>query len=125
MSSVVIKSVDEARVRKAMDDYAQRLLAARSEIEEIVVFGSFVRGDFAPGSDLDVFLLLTHSEKRVRDRVPDYLPRTFPVPLDLFPFTREDITALGPSPILDAVRDSKWRYVRGVRGTSLGPPPAS
>lgn len=70
LSSVVVKSVDEARVRKAMDDYAKSLLATRAEIEEIVVFGSFLRGDFAPGSDLDVFLLLTHSERAYATAFP-------------------------------------------------------
>lgn len=108
-----------------MDDYAEHLFATRREIEEIVVFGSFARGNFAPGSDLDVFLLLTHSDKSVRDRIPEYLPGFFPLPLDLFPCTREEVAALEPSPVLDAVRESRWRYVRGGKGASITPPQAN
>ena len=52
MSGVVVKSIDEAAVRRAMDAYAARLLAAHPGIEEIVVFGSFAEGTWAPGSDL-------------------------------------------------------------------------
>lgn len=112
MSSVVVKSVDEARVRRAMDDWAARLLAAHLEVEEIVVFGSFAEGRYAPGSDLDVFIVLARSEKSVRDRIPDFLPGAFPVPVDLFPYTRDEIATLTPSSLLDAVERSRWRYSR-------------
>lgn len=112
MSSVVVKSIDKARVRKAMDDYAQRLFSAHFEIDEIVVFGSFESDTYAPGSDIDVFLLLRESSKPVRDRIPDYLPRSFPVGVDLFPFTLEETTSLEPSRLLEAVRRSRWRYRR-------------
>ena len=55
-------------------------------------------------SDLDVFIVLSHSPKPVRD---------------LFPYTREEVTARVPSLLLDAVTRSRWRYTRG-RGS---PPP--
>ena len=42
MRGVVVKSIDEAAVRRAMDAYAARLLATHPEVEEIVVFGSFL-----------------------------------------------------------------------------------
>ena len=113
MSGVVVKSIDEAAVRRAMDAYAARLLAAHPEIEEIVVFGSFVEGTWAPGSDLDVFIVLSHSTKPVRDRIPGLLPGAFPVGVDLFPFTREEVAARTPSSLLDAVGRSRWRYARG------------
>lgn len=114
MSSVVIKSIDKGRVREAMDAYARRLLSAHPEIEEIVVFGSFENDTYAPGSDIDVFLVLSGSSKPVRDRIPDYLPRSFPIGVDLFPFTREEMCSLEPSPVVDAVRRSRWRYRRSA-----------
>jgi len=113
LNGVVVKSVDETAVRRAMDAYAARLLVAHPEIEEIVVFGSFAEGTWAPGSDLDVFIVLSHSSKRVRDRIPDLLPGAFPVGVDLFPYTRQEVAARGPSPFLDAVARSRWRYARG------------
>ena len=112
LSGVVIKSVDEAAVRRAMDDYAARLLAGHPEVEEIVVFGSFAEGNWAPGSDLDIFIVLSHSPRAVRDRIPDLLPGAFPVGVDLFPYTREEIAARTPSPLLEAVARSRWRYTR-------------
>lgn len=112
MSSVVVKSVDEGGVHRAMDAWAARLLRDRPEVEEIVVFGSFADGRWAPGSDLDVFLILSRADRPIRDRVPDYLPGPFPVGVDVFPFTREEIVERRGSPVLEAVARSQWRYRR-------------
>jgi predicted nucleotidyltransferase len=95
-----------------MDAYAARLFAVHPDVEEIIVFGSFATGTWAPGSDLDVFVVLTRSAKPVRDRIPDLLPGAFPVGVDLFPFTRDEIAARAPSPLLEAVARSRWRYLR-------------
>ena len=111
-NTVAIKSIDEARVRTAVDEYAKSLLASNPAVQEVVVFGSFEQGNFAPSSDVDVFVLLSDSNKRVRDRIPDLLPTEFPVPIDLFPYTRAEIEALDPSPIVDAISASHWRYRR-------------
>jgi predicted nucleotidyltransferase len=107
-----VKSLDERAVHRAMDEWAARLLRERPEVEEIVVFGSFAEGRWAPGSDLDVFLALGRADRPIRDRVPDYLPGPFPVGVDLFPFTRGEIEERRGSPVLDAVARSRWRYRR-------------
>lgn len=112
MSSVVIKSVDKEKLRRSVDDYAARLLSSHPEVEEVVVFGSFAKGNYSPGSDIDIFILLTRSDKSVRDRIPDFLPGAFPVSVDLFPYTKEEIASLEPSPILAEIRESRWRYRR-------------
>ena len=95
-----------------MDEFAAWLFRNRPEVDEIVVFGSFTDGTYAPGSDIDIFLLLSSSRKEVRDRVPDYLPGAFPVGIDLFPYTQREIESLRPSSLLDAVDKSDWRYRR-------------
>ncbi len=112
MDSVVVKSVDEAAVRRAADAYAAALLSSRQDVEEIVVFGSFEAGSYAPGSDLDVLIVLTRADAPVRDRIPALLPRTFPVPADLFPYTRDELRERADSPIVRAADASTWRYLR-------------
>ena len=114
LSSVVVKWVDEALVRRAMDEYARHLLASRPEVEEVVVFGSFAKGNYAPGSDIDVFIALSRSDKIPRDRIPDLLPSAFPVGMDLFPYTRAEVEARSGSPIIAEVRRSTWRYSRST-----------
>ena len=120
MHSVEIKSVDAAQVRRCMDDYAARLLATNPIVEEIIVFGSFLEDTYAPGSDLDVFIVLSSAQQRPRDRIPDFVPDAFPVPMDVFPFTRAEMAELNSSPLLAAVRKSNWRYARGQRSEIRG-----
>jgi predicted nucleotidyltransferase len=95
-----------------MDAWAARLLAERPEVDEVVVFGSFAEGRWAPGSDLDVFLLLSRGDGPIRDRVPEYLPGPFPVGVDVFPFTRDEVRERRGSPVLEAVARSRWRSLR-------------
>lgn len=112
MDSVVVKSVDVTGVRDAADRYAAQLLAARADIEEIVVFGSFENGSWAPGSDLDILIVLSGADIPVRDRIASLLPERFPVAVDLFPFTRDELQARADSPFMAAVAASRWRYRR-------------
>lgn len=114
MSSVVVKSVDEGAVRRAMDRYAAELLE-RPDVEEVVVFGSFELGTYAPGSDLDVLIVLSRADRPPRDRAEDLRPRRFPVPLDLFPFTRDELIARRDAPFVKALEASSWRYRRFPR----------
>jgi uncharacterized protein len=111
LNSVVVKSIDKALVRRKMDEYAAALLS-RPDVEEVIVFGSFANDTYAPGSDLDIFVVLCEADRPVRDRMPMLLPATFPVGVDLFPYTRAEIEALDTSPVLQAVRQSRWRYRR-------------
>lgn len=113
MSSVKIFSVDVGAVRRGMDDYARKLLATYPEVEEVVVFGSFESDTYAPGSDIDVFIVLREANDSPRDRIPRFLPqKSFGVPVDVFPFTRAEMEERGDSPLLVAVRKSRWRYRR-------------
>ena len=112
LSSVVIKSVDADVVRRAVDDYATRLLTQRDDVEEIVVFGSFTKGTHAPGSDIDLLVVLKWSDQSVRDRIPGLLPGAFPVGIDLFPYTRTELERLISPGLLREMRASRWRYRR-------------
>ena len=57
-------------------------------------FGSWVSGVPGPGSDVDMCLVLSRSQKPFRERIPDYLPGAFPVGIDLFPYTERELERL-------------------------------
>ena len=63
-------------------------------MRRIIWFGSPVNGIPAPGSDVDVCLVLSRADKPFRDRIGDYLPFGFPVGLDLFPYTLAELERL-------------------------------
>lgn len=68
--------------------------AERPEVQRIVWFGSRVNGIPSPGSDVDVCVVLARSDKPFRERAGDYLPLGFPVGLDLFPYTVDELEQL-------------------------------
>ena len=111
MTGVVVKSIDKAAVRRAMDEYAAALLN-RPEVEEVVVFGSFEADTYAPGSDLDVLIVLKASPLPIWERAAEYRAGTFPVPLDVFPFTRAELQPRADAPFTRALDASAWRYRR-------------
>lgn len=61
------------------------------EIERAIVFGSLARGDAAPGSDVDLLLVLRESPLTFLERIPHYTPSHFPVGVDVFPYTRQEV----------------------------------
>jgi hypothetical protein len=56
-----------------------------------------------------------HADRPVRDRIPELLPGAFPVGLDLFPYTRDELAARAGSPLLAEAMASPWRCRRAGR----------
>ncbi len=44
-----------------------------------------------PGSDIDLLLILNASEETFLKRIPRFLPSRFPVRVDVFPYTEEEV----------------------------------
>jgi predicted nucleotidyltransferase len=105
---VEIISVDEAAVNLALEEYV-RELSGRSEVEEVVLFGSWATGRFAPGSDVDLLIVLTDSDQSFRDRVSEFMPAAFPIDIDVFPYTRAEVENLPFAGEARATGRSLWR----------------
>jgi len=82
-------------IERALDSLVQ-WLSAKEEVCAVVHFGSVARGRGAPGSDLDVLVVLKDSPLPFLDRVPVYTPDDFPMPLDVFPYTVQELSASPP-----------------------------
>jgi predicted nucleotidyltransferase len=90
LNSVRIISVEEKVVRNALEDLAARL-KSRPEVLAVYLCGSWARGNYTPYSDIDLLILITNDDRKPWERVPDYLPGKFPVGLDLFVYTPEEL----------------------------------
>jgi predicted nucleotidyltransferase len=66
---------------------------ARPDVAEILLFGSFARGDYGPRSDLDLLIVLEQSDRPFVERIGEFLRLVPPYPTDVFPYTREEIEA--------------------------------
>ncbi|MBI2908589.1 MAG: nucleotidyltransferase domain-containing protein [Chloroflexi bacterium] len=89
--SVKITYFDKEGVWAATRDFAAELARAHPEVEEVVVFGSLVRGEAVPGSDVDLLVILRDSNVPFLDRMTSYMPDRFPVGMDVFPYTKAEI----------------------------------
>jgi uncharacterized protein len=76
-------------------DYARDIRNGHPEVLSIRWFGSWVRGDAGVGSDVDLCIVVDRSDTPRRDRMMAFLPRVFPVGIDLFVYTREEFDSLG------------------------------
>ncbi|NLY74532.1 MAG: nucleotidyltransferase domain-containing protein [Firmicutes bacterium] len=55
--------------RQIAEEFKDNLLANQIPLEEIRIFGSRVRGDFTPESDLDVCLILRETSPEIEARI--------------------------------------------------------
>ncbi|MBC7246753.1 MAG: nucleotidyltransferase domain-containing protein [Actinobacteria bacterium] len=90
-ASVRITYLDREGVKNALKEHIAYLARRFPELEKAILFGSFVRGDAVPGSDIDLLLVLAGSDKPFLHRIQDYLPSSFPVAMEVFPYTSEEI----------------------------------
>lgn len=83
------KIVDEA-VRR----WAERLARERPEVCRVGYFGSYARGDWGVGSDVDVIVIVDHAIGSWERRGVDWGPTGLPVPADLLIYTSAEWEAL-------------------------------
>jgi predicted nucleotidyltransferase len=92
---VTVYSIDEQAIWVALKEFTTEL-AQRPEVLAVLVFGSLINGQLGVGSDIDVLLILAHSERSFLDRLPVYSPDRFPIDIDVFPYTLAEVRAGQP-----------------------------
>ena len=92
--SVKITYFNKPAVEEALRKYLSELDQKYPEIEKVILFGSFLQERSIPGSDLDLLLVLRESSLPFLERIPHYMPSSFPVGVDVFPYTQEEITRM-------------------------------
>jgi predicted nucleotidyltransferase len=90
-NTVEIKSANPELVGRAVGRYTKWLFQSFREVLGVFWFGSWVSGIPTPGSDVDLCIVLDSAESAFRDRLPKYLPDGFPVGLDIFPYTKDEL----------------------------------
>ena len=116
MSTVNVTWFDRNAVWCAVEAHARALAARCPEIEEIRVFGSLVREDAVPGSDVDLLIILSASMVPFLDRIRACLPGAFPCGVDVFPYTQAEIVRMtheGNPLIAAALAEGRTIFTRG------------
>ncbi len=89
--SVRIRYFDKKLVEESLRGYLKEMEEKHPEVERVLLFGSFVRSECVPGSDIDLLVILSESEESFLERIPRFLPSRFPVGVDVFPYTAEEV----------------------------------
>lgn len=105
MSGVrVIRDEPEA-IEHALLEHVRHLREDHAEIVRILWFGSRVLGRPTRSSDVDLCLILSHSNEPFLDRISRFHPGRFPTGIDIFPYTESE---------WDALRESSPQWVREI-----------
>lgn len=94
LDSVKTFFADKARVMRELRDWVATLKKTHPDVEKVGLFGSYATDTYGPRSDADLLIVLRISEKRFRDRIPDFLPDRISVPCDVFPYTADELERL-------------------------------
>ena len=99
MRGVRVTFLEIEPILATLKERAQKLLATHPNVREVGLFGSLVRGNYAPGSDADLLVVLEHDSRRFVDRIPDFLEpfSGLGIPVDVFPYTVTEIDAMKDS----------------------------
>jgi hypothetical protein len=102
-------------VRRALDAWLRQALPDHPEVLRIGYFGSYARGDWGVGSDLDLVVIVPSSDKPFTERPCDWDVTTLPVPTDILVYTQEEWAELAQkSPRFFATleRETVWIFDR-------------
>ncbi|MCS7206388.1 MAG: nucleotidyltransferase domain-containing protein [Dehalococcoidia bacterium] len=97
--------------------WAHRVAQQRSDVLRIGYFGSYARGDWGVGSDLDVVVVVESTTIPPERRAAEWDTTSLPVPADVVVLTREEWDALqgrGGRFAQTLAQETVWVYQRGV-----------
>jgi len=115
---------DAVTVLAAARRWAERAAAERKTVVAIAALGSYARGDWGPGSDLDMVVILEGEIPPIGERARGWDTSAIPDPVDLLLYSRDEwTTLLERSPrMADVVRKEGIWLVGGPPAPAPGGP---
>jgi len=113
MNGVRVRFLNRDEIFPRLVASAKELLALKPDVMEVSLFGSLVQGNYAPGSDADVYILLREDARKFTDRIPEFLGHFSKIglPVEVFPYTLEEIEKMRDSGFLKAIQKGKKTLV--------------
>ncbi|HXF72342.1 MAG TPA: nucleotidyltransferase domain-containing protein [Actinomycetota bacterium] len=94
LRSSVLRWPGREEVDRAVRAWAAETAARHPRVVRVGYFGSYARGDWGVGSDVDVVVLLSESDEPFPRRAAAFDATELPVPADVFAYTVEEWEAL-------------------------------
>jgi predicted nucleotidyltransferase len=111
LNSSVLKWPDGAAVDQAARAWTAQQRRFHPEIVRIGYFGSYARGDWGVGSDLDLVVIVRSAVRNFSDRPLDWDISTLPVPAEILVYTGDEwerLSAGGNSFVATVAREAVW-----------------
>jgi len=90
LTSRVLKWPDAQSVHLAVREWARRVARESSDVVRIGYFGSYARGNWGVGSDVDLVIIVRGSELPFERRATAWDATRLPVPADVVVYTEEE-----------------------------------
>jgi len=112
-SSPVLKWPDAQTVDRAVRDWAERMVRQRKDVVRIGYFGSYARGDWGVGSDLDLLIVVKEADETFEKRGAKWDATNLPVPADVLVYTEREWQALDEQTRFHrmVMEEAIWVYV--------------
>lgn len=90
LNSSVLVWPDRATVDRDVREWAHRLASGRPELVRLGYFGSYARGDWGVGSDLDLVAIVRRADRPFHERGLDWDLTSLPVPAAILVYTVDE-----------------------------------
>lgn len=112
LTSSVLKWPDREEVERALRRWVERGVATRPELLRVGYLGSYARGDWGVGSDLDVIVVVTAAGEPFSRRAASWDTTELPVPVDLLVYTKDEWERMKGRLATTIQREAIWVYER-------------
>ncbi len=113
LSSSILKWPEPETVLRALHEWVAGVTSHHQEIVRIGYLGSYARGDWGVGSDLDLVVIVKSSAQPFEMRATEFDTTQLPVPVDLLVYTRKEWQRLSNQRRWQqAMKEIVWIYPR-------------
>jgi predicted nucleotidyltransferase len=114
LNSSVVVWPDRLAVEAALCRWAAEAARRRPELLRVGYFGSYARGDWGVGSDMDIVLVVARDELAFTRRGAAWDLTSLPVSADVVVYTHEEWRGLDPASRFarTLAREAVWVWVR-------------
>ena len=97
-----------------MRQWARRVAQRRPEVVRIGYFGSYARGDWGVGSDLDLVIIVEQADQAFERRAASWDATDLPVPADVLIYTQQEWHAMSPQSRMSRTlnHEAVWVYAK-------------
>jgi len=112
LNSSVIRWPDAQEVERALRRWAKDAARRQADVIQIGYFGSYARGDWGVGSDLDLIIILSDTDRPFTQRSSEWDMVDIPVPTDVLVYTAEEWRSMSRQRYGITKQKVNWIYRR-------------